>query len=110
VCVVFISRTRATHHAHLTPLNLIILTIYSASRYGLDGAGIESSFQARFPHPSRPALGPTQVPIQWVSRLFPGVARQGRGVLQPPPSSAEVKKSVELFLHPNSGHSWHVLW
>ena len=40
-----------------------------ASRYGLDGTGIESRWGARFPHPSRPALGPTQSPLQWISGL-----------------------------------------
>ena len=30
-----------------------------ATRYGLDGPGIESLWGRDFPHPSRPALGPT---------------------------------------------------
>jgi hypothetical protein len=43
-----------------------------ATRYGLDGPGIESRWGRDFPHPSGPALRPTQSPIQWVSGLFPG--------------------------------------
>jgi hypothetical protein len=43
-----------------------------ATRYGLDGPGIESQWGRDFPQPSRPALGPTQPPIQWVPSLFPG--------------------------------------
>jgi hypothetical protein len=42
-----------------------------ATRYGLDGPGIESLWGREFPHPSRPALGPTQPTIQWV----PGLSR-----------------------------------
>jgi len=38
-----------------------------ATRYGLDGTGIESHWGRDFPHPSRLALGPTQSPIQWVA-------------------------------------------
>ena len=38
-----------------------------------------------------------------------GVERPGRGVNHPPPSNAEVKKRVELYLHSSSGLSWHVL-
>ena len=34
-----------------------------ATRYGLDGPGIESLRGRDFPHLSRPALGPTQPPI-----------------------------------------------
>jgi hypothetical protein len=41
---------------------------------------------------ARPALEPTQPPIQWVSgALSPGVKRPGREVDHSPPSGAEVK-------------------
>jgi hypothetical protein len=43
-----------------------------ATRYGLDVPGIEFRWGRGFPHPSRPALGPTQTPIQWVPVLSRG--------------------------------------
>jgi len=43
-----------------------------ATRYGLDGPGIDSRWGRDFQHPSRPALGPTQPPIHWVPGLFLG--------------------------------------
>jgi hypothetical protein len=43
---------------------------------------------------SRPALGPTQPPIQWVQgTLSTGVMRPGREADHSPPTSAEVKKT-----------------
>jgi len=38
-----------------------------------------------------------------------GVKRPGRGIDHPPPSTAEVKESVELYLYFTSGHSWPVI-
>ena len=49
-----------------------------ATRYGLDGPGIESQWGRYILRPSRAALWPTQPPIQWV----PGLSWElsGRGV------------------------------
>jgi hypothetical protein len=48
------------------------ITENGATRCGLDGPGIESQWGRNFPHPSRPVLGPTQPPVQWVPHLFQG--------------------------------------
>jgi hypothetical protein len=43
-----------------------------ATRYRLDGPGIESRCGRDFLHPSTPALGPTHPPVQGVPCIFPG--------------------------------------
>jgi hypothetical protein len=49
---------------------------------------------------SRPALGPTQPPIQWIPGAPSlGVKRPGREADHSHPSSAEVKGCVEPYLH-----------
>ena len=44
-----------------------------------------------------------------VTGSFPEVKRRGRGVEHPPPSSAEVKEGVHLYLYSPYGPSWPVL-
>ena len=43
-----------------------------ATAYGLNGPRIESLWGRDIPHLSRPALRPTQSPVQWVPGLFWG--------------------------------------
>jgi hypothetical protein len=71
-----------------------------ATRYGLDGTGIESRWVRDFPQPSWPALGPAQPPVQCVVGLFPG-GKSGRGVglATPSPPRAEVHERAELYLY-----------
>jgi hypothetical protein len=71
-----------------------------ATGYGLDGPGIESLRGRDFPHLSRPALGPTQPPVQWVPGLFWGKEQPGHDTDPSPPSSAMVKKGRALPLLP----------
>jgi hypothetical protein len=68
-----------------------------ATGYGLDDKrdwslsfGGGKNFQ--FSMLSRPALGSTQLPIQWVPGFFLRVKRPGRETDHSPPTSAEVKK------------------
>ena len=65
-----------------------------ATRYGLDGPGIEFRWGRDFSQPPIPALGPK--PIQWVPGIDPGGKLSGRGVTHPPPSSSKVKERVEV--------------
>jgi len=62
---------------------------------GLDGPGIESRWGRDFPHPYRPALGPTQPPINGY-RVFSVGKAAGAWCWPSTPSSAEVNEIVEL--------------
>ena len=84
-------------------------SVGTATRYGLDGPGIETRWGREFPHPSRPALGPTQPPIQWVPGLSRGKSGRGVALTTHSPSRAEVEGRVELYLYSPSGPSWPVL-
>jgi len=67
-----------------------------ATAYGLDGPGIESWWGRGFPHLSRPVLGPTQPPVQWVTRLSPGGKERPRRDADP--FQYHGQERVELYL------------
>jgi len=67
-------------------MNFLISTSTVVSRvaqtdYGLEGPGSNPGGDEIF-RPSRPALGPTQPPVQWIS--FPGVEVAGAWGWPPP--------------------------
>jgi hypothetical protein len=80
-----------------------------ATRYGLDGPRIESQWGRDFPHPSRPVLGAHPASYTMCTESFRGVSLSGRGVNNPPPSSAKLKERVELYIYSLSVPSWHVI-
>ena len=57
------------------PINMVgrDSSIGIATGYGLDGTVIETRWRRDFPRLSRPALGPTQLPSQWVPGLSWGI-------------------------------------
>jgi hypothetical protein len=78
--------------------------------YGLDDGEFDSRRRLRiflFTTSSRPALGPTQPPIQWVpGTLSLGVKWPGFEADHSPPSSAEIKNGSEIYLHSPNTPSW----
>jgi hypothetical protein len=79
------------------------------SSVGLDGPGIESWLGARFSVPVQTGPGAHPASCTMGTGSFAGVKRPGRGVGHPPPSSAEVKERVDLYLYSPWGPSRPVL-
>jgi hypothetical protein len=75
-----------------------------ATRYELDGPGIESRLGRNFPRPSRP----TQPTIKWVKGLSRSKGA-GAWCWPPTPSNAEIKERVELNLYSPYESAWTVL-
>jgi hypothetical protein len=93
---------KAKDHFHLWSLGFIKITFRTsavcgpgssvgiATGYGLDGPGIEFRWGQDFSHTSRPALGPTQPPVQWVPGISWGKSA-GAWCWPPTPPIAEVE-------------------
>jgi hypothetical protein len=67
--------------------------------YGFDGQGLNPGRDKiyLFSTASRPAVGPTQPPIQWVlGEISSGVKRQEREADHSPPSRAEANNGVAI--------------
>jgi hypothetical protein len=73
-----------------------------ATRYRLDGPGIVSQWEERFSAPIQngPGANPASYTMGTGFYFSPAVKRPGRGVDNPPTSSAEVKERVEFTSTP----------
>ena len=70
-----------------------------ATRYGLDGPGINSGGDEIFGTCPDRSRGPPSLLYNGYRVYFPGVKQPGRRVHHPPPSSAKVKERLELYLY-----------
>jgi len=66
------------YNFHSRTVHVVGRVVGIAIGYGLDGPEIESRWKRNFPHLSRPALGPTQPPVQWIPGISRGKERPGR--------------------------------
>jgi hypothetical protein len=77
-------------------------------RSGQQSDGVRVPVRAKvflFSTASRPVLGSTQRPIQWLSRaLSPAVKRPGREADRSPPTSAEVNNTWSYTSSPRNAH------
>jgi hypothetical protein len=80
-----------------------------ATRYRLDGPGIESRWGARFSAPVQTGPGACPASYTMGTGSFPGVKRPGPGVDHLPPSSVKVKERIEIYLYSPYGPSWPIL-
>jgi hypothetical protein len=79
-----------------------------ATRYRLDGPGIESQRGRDFPtSPNRPRADPTPSTMRIVA--FPRVKWLRRDAHQPTPTNTQFKERAELYLYFPSGLSWPIL-
>jgi len=86
-----------------------VSSVSIATRYGLEGPGIEYRLGARFSEHVQTGPGAHPVSYTMGTGSFPGVKRPGRDVDHPPTSSAEVEERVDLYLYSRSGPSWPVI-
>ena len=80
-----------------------------ATRYWLDGPGIESRWEARFSAPVQTGPEAHAASYTMGTGSLTKIKRPGSGVEPPPQSNAEVEERVEPYIYSHSGPSWPVL-
>jgi hypothetical protein len=114
VLLTFLDIETSVYYVHLTRLiareDFIKLVYVWATGWTIGVLGFDSRRGLGiflFITVSRTALGPTQLPIQWVpGSISLGIKRLGHEADHSPPSIAEVKECVELYLHSPNTPSW----
>ena len=80
-----------------------------ATRYRVDGQGIESRWGAKFSAPVQYGPGAHPTFCTMGTGSFPGEKRPGRGADHPPPSKSRGHERVGLYFYSPSGPQWPVL-
>ena len=80
-----------------------------ATRYRLDGPGIEFRLGWDFSAPAQTGPGAYPVSCTMGTGSFPGVKRPRRGADHPPSSKCRDQERVGLYLCSSSGPSWPVM-
>jgi len=78
-----------------------------ATCYGQEGPGIEIWRGAKFS--TDQSWGPPSLQSNGYQVSFLGIKQPWRGIDHPPPSHAEVRERIELYLYSLSGSSWPIL-
>ena len=81
-------------------------TRYPTESSILNKANVSFFFQSSAPRSVQTGPGAHPASCTMITVSYPGVKRPERGVDQPPPSTAEVKETVELYLYSTSGLSY----
>ena len=77
-----------------------------ATRYGLDGPGIEFRWGRDISHSFRPTVDPLSLLYNGYLLYFSGLKRPERDIDHSPPSRVEVKERLEIYLYSPSVLSW----
>ena len=85
------------------------ISVGIATRYGLDGPGIESRCGPNFSAPVQTGPGVHPASYTMGTGSFPEVKRPGRGVNHPPHLAPRLKKEYSYSSTPPSGPSWPFL-
>ena len=107
LCVCSLITLHTTRNIYFT--SAYHISVGTVTRYGLDGPGLKSQCGARFSAAFQTGPGANPTSCTMGTGSFPGQSSQGMSLNTHPPSSADVKERVQLYLCFTSGPSWPVL-
>ena len=100
---------REATNASPTPICVLPINSFFWGGYTLRAGRSGDRIPARYSAPVQTSPGTQPASYTMGTGSFSGVKQPGRGIVHPPPYSAEVKERVELYLFSPSGPWWPVI-